>query len=253
MPSSGDGITQGARNHEKQIVWYRNNRGAGLRPAGDGPGADQDRLRQHLLRPAGRDRRGHAPLGRARQGASRRQDGRQAVRDHLRGRPVQARRRQAEVGEAGPAGQGELRRRLHLVERAAGLAQDRDRRGRHHPDLVQCRPLADRGRALQQELLLDLVEQRPDADGDGPVPAGEGRQEPLPDGRQLRRRQGHARGRQAHLQGRDQGRGPHQVARPARLLGRARQDRRGQAGRHLHLLSRRARRAVPAAVRAGRA
>jgi hypothetical protein len=45
---------------------------------------------------------------------------------------------------------------------------------------------------------------------------------------QLRRRQGHARRRQAHLQGRDQGRGLHQVARPARLLGRARQDRRAK-------------------------
>ncbi len=49
--------------------------------------------------------------------------------------------------------------------------QDRDRRGRHDPDLGQCRPVADRGRALQQELLLDLVAERPDADGDGRVPA----------------------------------------------------------------------------------
>ena len=61
-----------------------------------------------------------------------------------------------------------------------------------------------------------------------------------------------ARRRQAHLQGQDRRRGLHQVARPARLLGRADQDRRRQAGRHLHLLSRRARRAVRQAVGAGR-
>jgi len=67
-------------------------------------------------------------------------------------------------------------------------------------------------------------------------------------GPNYRRRQGHAGRRAAYLQGPDHRRGLHQMARPARLLGRAGQDRRGQARGHLHLLSRRAWRSVRQAV-----
>ena len=59
--------------------------------------------------------------------------------------------------------------------------------------------VADRGRALQQELLLHLVAERPDADGDGRVPQQQGREEPLRRGSELRCRQGHACWREAHL------------------------------------------------------
>ncbi len=54
-------------------------------------------------------------------------------------------------------------------------------------------PVADRRRAVLAVLLLDLVEERPDAAGDGRVHEPEGREDRLPDRPQLRRRQGHAR------------------------------------------------------------
>ncbi len=147
------------------------------------------------------------------------QDGRQAGRGDLRGRRPEAGRRQAEDREAGAVGQGRFHRRLHLVQRAAGLAED-GRRLPDLPDLGQCRPVAARGRAVLALRILDLLAERPDARRHGPLHEPEGRQERVPDRPELRGRQGHARGRQEHLQGRGQGRGIHGLAEPARLLRR---------------------------------
>ena len=49
--------------------------------------------------------------------------------------------------------------------------------------------------------VLDLLAERPDAGGDGPLHEPEGRQVGVPDRAELCRRQGHAGGRQEHLQG----------------------------------------------------
>jgi branched-chain amino acid transport system substrate-binding protein len=129
---------------------------------------------------------------------------RQDDRDRLRGRPVQARRRQGALREAGPAGQGQLRRRLHLVERAARLAQDRDRRGRHHPDLVQCRPSQIAGELCNKNFFSTSWQndQTPMAMGEYLNTRASRASTSWP---QLRRRQGHGRGRQAHLQGQSSG------------------------------------------------
>ena len=68
-------------------------------------------------------------------------------------------------------------------------------------DRHQCRRLAARRRAVLALRVLDLVEQRPDPAGGRPLHEPEGRQDRLPDRPELRRRQGHARGRGRHLQG----------------------------------------------------
>ena len=126
--------------------------------------------------------------------------------------------------------QGRLRRRLHLVERAAGLAEAGDRRA-DLPDQRQRRALADRRRAVLALLLLDLLAERPDAAGGRRIHEPEGREDRLPDRPELRRRQGHAGRRGVDLQGQGHRRGPDQVARPARLLGRAVEGAGGQARR----------------------
>ena len=78
-------------------------------------------------RPDRGDRQRHAQFVRARARSHGPQDGRQAGRGDLRGRPPEAGYRQAEDREAGAVRSGRLHRRLYLVERAAGLAQDRGR------------------------------------------------------------------------------------------------------------------------------
>jgi branched-chain amino acid transport system substrate-binding protein len=52
--------------------------------------------------------------------------------------------------------------------------------------------------------VLDLLAERPDAAGDGPLHEPEGRQVGVPDRPELRRRQGHAGRREEHVQGRGQ-------------------------------------------------
>ena len=173
--SLGNGRALGARH------------GAGAAPAED----HQDRLHQHVQRPGRRDRQRHAQLVRARARSSRPQARRPAGRGHLRGRPDQARGRRAEDPEADRVRQGRFHRRLHLVERAAGLAQAAGRFQDLH-DRHQRRRLAARRRAVLALRVLDLVEQRPDAAGDRPLHEPEGRQDRLPDRPELRRRQGHA-------------------------------------------------------------
>ena len=76
------------------------------------------------------------------------------------------------------------------------------------------------GESVLALCVLDLLAERPDARGDGPLHEPEGRQVGVPDRPELCGRQGHAGRRQEHLQGRDQGRGIYGVAEPARLLGR---------------------------------
>ena len=63
------------------------------------------------------------------------------------------------------------------------------------PDQRQCRSLADRRRAVLGIFLLDLMAERPDAAGDRHLHEHEGRQDGLSARPELRRRQGHARGR----------------------------------------------------------
>ena len=106
---------------------------------------DQDRLCLHLQRADRRDRQRYAQLLRTRARPSRPQDGRQAGRSHLRGRPAEARCGKAEDREAGAVRQGGFHRRLYLVERAARLAQDRGGFA-DLPDLGQCRTVATRRR-----------------------------------------------------------------------------------------------------------
>ena len=188
----GSGLCVGRKsNHETYTHCGRRARGAGHRPSHGAGQVGQDRLRQHVQRPHRRDRQRHAQLVRARPRPHRPQDGRAARRGDLRGRPAEARGRQAEDREADPVRQGRLRHRLHLVERAAGLAQARHRCA-DLPDQHQRRPLADRRRAVLALLLLDLVAERPDAAGDRRVHEPEGREDGLPARPQLRRRQGHA-------------------------------------------------------------
>ena len=81
--------------------------------------------------------------------------------------------------------------RLHLVERAAGFGQAGGRFQDLH-DQRQCRPLADRRRAVLALFLLDLMAERPDAAGDGSLHEPEGREVGVPDRSELCRRQGHA-------------------------------------------------------------
>ncbi len=211
----------------------------------------QDRFRFDLQRPDRRDRQRHAQLLRARARPHRAQDGRQAGRGDLRGRRAEARCRQAEDREAGAVRQGRFHRRLHLVQRAAGILEDRGGLA-DLPDLGQCRPVADRGRSLFALRVLDLLAERPDTRRHGSLHEPEGRQERLFDRTELRRRQGHARGREEHLQGRDQGRGIYGLAEPARLLRRTLQGARLRRGVDLRVLSRRRRRAVPQSICAGR-
>ena len=124
--------------------------------------------------------------------------------------------------------QGRFHRRLYLVERAAGLAQDRGRLA-DLPDLGQCRAVADRRRTVLAVRLLDLLAERPDAAGDGRLHEPEGRQVGVPDRPELRRRQGHAGGRaRARSRARSWARNI-RSGRPARLLGRADQGARRQA------------------------
>ena len=202
-------------------------------------------------RPGRRDRQRHAQFLRARARSSRPQARRPAGRGDLRGRPDQARGRRAEDPEADRVRQGRFHRRLYLVERAAGLAQA-DRRFQDLPDHHQCRRLAARGRAVLALRVLDLVEQRPDAAGGGPLHEPEGREDRLPDRPELRRRQGHAGRRAGDLQGPDRRPGADPVARPARLLRRAVEGARGQARCDLRVLSRRRRHPVHHAIRAVR-
>ena len=113
------------------------------------------------------------------------------------------------------------------------------------PGHRQCRPLADRGRTVLADRVLDLVAERPDAAGDGPLHEPEGREDGVPDRPELRGRQGHAGGRRLHLQGQGGRPGTDHVAGAARLLGRTRQGEGGQSGRDLRVLSGQGRRAVP--------
>ena len=113
-------------------------------------------------------------------------------------------------------------------------------------------PIAARRRIVLALRVLDLLAERPDAGGDGPLHEPEGRQVGVPDRPELRRRQGHAGGRQEHVQGRGAGRGIHGVAEPARFLGRTLQGARLEGGIDLRVLSGRGRRAVPQSVCAGR-
>ncbi len=79
--------------------------------------------------------------------------------------------------------------------------------------------------------LLDLVAERPDAAGDGPVHEPEGREVGVPDRPELCRRQGHAGGRGLDLQGQGASAGTDHLADAARLLRRARQGEGRQSGR----------------------
>ena len=94
------------------------------------------------------------------------------------------------------------------------------------PDLGQCRPVAARRRTVLALRVLDLLAERPDAAGDGPLHEPEGRQVGVPDRPELCRRQGHAGRREEHLQGRGGRRGIYGVAEPARLLRRTHQGAR---------------------------
>ena len=130
------------------------------------------------------------------------QDGRQAGRGDLRGRRPEAGCRQAEDRKADPVRQGRFHRRLYLVERAAGLAQDRGR-FQDLPDLGQCR-----ARRSSPANSARLTCSRPPGRTTRPRrPMGtlhepEGRQVGVPDRPELCRRQGHAGRRQEHVQGR---------------------------------------------------
>ena len=221
--------------------------GAGAGSAGYGWRYHQDRVRQHVQRPDRGDRQRHAQFVRACARPSWPQDGRQAGRGDLRGRHLQTRRRQAEDREADPVRQGRLHRRLYLVERAARLAEaDRgfeDDHGRR-----ECRSVAARRRTLLALRVLDLLAERPDAGGDGPLHEPEGREVGIPDRPELCRRQGHAGRRQEHLQGRGQGRGIYGVADPARLFGRTHQGAGLRRRLDLRVLSGRCRRAVSQSV-----
>ena len=128
------------------------------------------------------------------------------------------------------------------------LASLKPRRFADVPDRRQCRSVAARRRTVLALCVLDLLAERPDAGGDGPLHEPEGRQVGVPDRPELCRRQGHAGRRQEHLQGRGQGRGIYGVADPARLFGRAHQGADLRRGLDLRVLSGRRRRAVPQSV-----
>ena len=95
------------------------------------------------------------------------------------------------TAEADRVRQGRFRRRLYLVERAAGLAQAGGRFA-DLPDQRQCRPLADRRRAVLALLFSTSWQndQTPQAMGD--YMNEKGVKTRVPDRPQLRRRQGHA-------------------------------------------------------------
>ncbi len=71
------------------------------------------------------------------------------------------------------------------------------------------------GELLLALRVLDLLAERPDAARHGPLHEPEGRQERLPDRAELCRRQGHARGREEHLQG--EVKGEEYTVRPSQL------------------------------------
>ena len=108
--------------HEENSLGNGRSRGA-RRGARRGPAIGEDRVCEHVQRPDRRDRQRHAQFVRAGARSSRPQDGRLAGRGDLRGRPAEAGGRQAEDREADPVRQGQFRRRLYLVERAARIAQ----------------------------------------------------------------------------------------------------------------------------------
>ena len=120
------------------------------------------------------------------------------------------------------------------------------------PDLGQCRALAARRRTVLALRVLDLLAERPDAAGHGPLHEPEGRQVGVPDRPELCRRQGHAGRRQVDLQGRGGRRGIHGVAEPARLLCRAVEGAQLQGRVDLRVLSGRGRGPVPQSICAGR-
>ncbi len=231
--------------------WLRGRRACRARHGSDrGPAEDrQDRLHQLVQRPGRRDRQRHAQFVRARARPSRPQDRRHAGRGDLRGRPDQAGSRRAEDPEADRVRQGRLHGRLHLVERGAGFAEAAGRFQDHHLH-HQRRRLADRRRAVLALRVHDLLEQRPDAAGRRSLHEPEEREDGVPDRPELRRRQGHARGRRRDLQGPDRRPRADRVAEPARLLRRAVEGARRQARRDLRVLSRRRRHPVRHAVRA---
>ena len=74
-----------------------------------------------------------------------------------------------------------LCRRLHLVERHAGLAEAADRDQDHHGD-HQCWRVATRRRDVFALCVLDLVQQRSSAAVARPLPQSKGHQEGLYDG-----------------------------------------------------------------------
>ena len=162
--------------------------------------ARQDRIHQHIQRPDRGDRQRHAQLVGARARSSRPQDGWPAGGGRLRGRPAEAGGRQAEDREAGAVRQGGFRGRLHLVERAARLAQARAGCP-DVPDQRQCRPAPDRRRDVLALLLLDLLAERPDPAGGRRIHEPERGEVGLPARAELRRRQGHAGRRAGDLQG----------------------------------------------------
>ena len=179
--TSPDNEARGQRGRPVDRVWFDNEEGSDYengilagRRSGSGAGAarirwrhHQDRLCLDLQRPDRCDRQRHAQFVRAGARPSRPQDGRQAGRGDLRGRRPEAGCRQAEDREADPVRQGRFHRRLYLVERAAGLAEDRGR-FKDLPDLGQCRSVAARRRTVLALRVLDLLAERPDAAGDGP-------------------------------------------------------------------------------------
>src|SRR5580700_2761946 len=78
-------------------------------------------------------------------------------------------------------------------------------------------------------LLLGLLAGRSGRAGDRRILEPEGRQDPVPDRSELRRRQGRRRRRQGKLQGPGRRRGIYRLARPARFLRRIDQSPRGEA------------------------
>ncbi len=106
-----------------------------------------------------------------------------------------------------------------MLERPAGLAEIRGRCGNLHHQ-PECRPLADRGRTVLAVVLLHLLAGRSGAAGDRRIHEPERRQDRLSDRAELRRRQGRDRRAEGEFQGPDRRRGLHQMARPARFLGR---------------------------------
>src|SRR5262249_50747418 len=117
----------------------------------------------------------------------------------------------AEDRQADRVRQGRFYRRVHLVERAAGF-NEVGGRFQDLPDYVECGPASDRGRAMLALYLLDVMAERPNAPGDGPLYEPERRENGLPDRAELCRRQGYARWRGVHVQRQDRRAGTDQMA-----------------------------------------